>query len=173
MATQTEILEAPARPVDLKPIQLQTPRDMMLLTNSIEDRVQTLKGLAKKNREEKYEKEARVMDADADALEHRVLPQVRHQQELPLTTVEELRTGICNGLRDIVKAHIVVRPAVADENRIQRNIATAIDDMLTKIAVRVESFAERVALDGYAAGYAAREAEPTVIAKRALSALFE
>lgn len=141
-----------------------------MLTIALEHRQEELEKLAKKNREEHYDKEARAMDADVETIKHHILPQVRHQQELPLVTAAEVRDGIAKSLHALVQSHVVVR---GEGDKLDRSVNRAVDELSGKIASRVEAYAERVAIDAYNAGVAARESDPQSIAKRALSTLYE
>jgi len=52
-----------------------------------------------------------------------------------------------------------------------RRDATLAAQALEKLAIRIESFAEEIASNGYNAGYAARKAQPDVIVHQSLPAL--
>lgn len=168
---QTDMLGTPARPRDLTPITMRTPREMMLITQSLEHRASELESLAKKTRVEGYDREARIMEGDVAAIREHVLPQVRHQQELPLATVDEVRAGIANALRGIVRANILVKGDT--EEGIERKKTQATEQILERIAAKVESFFVVAVKSAYSAGYSARETDPHAIAKRALTKLFE
>lgn len=167
---------APTKQPTPQPVTLRTPHDASLVVKAIETRVEDLKSLAKKNTQAGYPRQAREQEGDAGALEFYVLPQFRAQQELPLGTPEQVRGGIANALRGVVRGQLVVRvmkKANEEETTEQgeRSSAAREQALLEVLALRIERFAEAVASAAYEAGVAARQSSPEAIALRSLDAL--
>lgn len=151
-----------------EPIVLRTRRDATLAAQALEHRAEDLTKLAKKNAEEGYHRESRTQLSDAATIKELILPAFREQGELPLVTIEQVRGGIAEGLRDIIRNALVVR---APEDKQLDALQSREESLLEKLAIRIEAFAEEIASVGYNAGYAAREAQPNVIVHQALPAL--
>lgn len=164
---------APTRQPTPAPVTLRTPHDAALVVKAIETRTEDLKKLAKNNESAGYQRHARDQRADAAALEIYVLPQFKSQQELPFATSDQVRAGIANALRDVVRNRILVRmgPVVSEEEK-QRSVGDREKELLDGISVRVERFAEALAQAAYEAGVAARESAPEALAIRSLDAMY-
>lgn len=142
-------------------IELPTPHHWRLVKVAIDDRVASLKSIAKKVSDEGYIREARVMEHDALALSEDVSPQLEVQAEIPLATADEVQSGVANELRGVVRRHV---------RRDQQDVDHEAQ-MLKELSERVERFACEVANRAYAAGLSAREATAEVFALKSLNAL--
>src|SRR5439155_15630015 len=91
---------APKKPAA---IVLRSAHDYGITTQALTGRAEDLKKLAKKTGDEGYRREARAIQADADAIEHSILPIFREQRELPLVSVESLEQEITVALRYYVQ----------------------------------------------------------------------
>lgn len=151
-----------------EPIVLRTRRDATLAAQALEHRADDLEKLAKKNQDEGYSREARTQLADAATIKELILPSFREQGELPLVTPEQVRGGIAEGLRDIIRNSLIVR---APEDRQEDALLSREEALLEKLAIRVEAFAEECAQRGFDAGYSARTAQPNVLVHESISAL--
>lgn len=154
------LLEAPPQE-GLPSIELPTPHHYRLVRQAIEDRADTVKGLAKKLDDEGYLREARVLTQDAAALTEGVLPQFERQAEIPLATADELSSAIVNELRGLVRKHV----RQDDEKRDHEA------ELLKSLGDRVTRYTLDVSTRSYAAGMAAREAIPEVFGLKAIEAL--
>lgn len=177
------IEKQPAKP---KPVQLRTAHDYTLTTQALEMRVDSLKKLAKKNEEEEYHREARAILADATAIETIILPQFSTQQELPLVTSKEVRSGIMNAFHAVIH-----RFAVDSDNSVLRADSangksgkSAVmaethdrwqgkreEQLAEKIAFCVEAFGLEIAEVAFAAGLSARENSPESLALKSVAAI--
>lgn len=151
-----------------QPIHLRTRHDASLAAKALESRAETLDKLADKNEGEGYYREARGQKSDAATIRELILPAFREQGELPLVTPEQIRGGIAEGLRSIIRNALIVR---APEEKQEDALQSREDNLLEQLALRVEGFAEEVASIAYEAGYAARESAPNHLVHRALHAI--
>lgn len=149
-------------------IELRTRRDHSLTVQALEHRAKGLEGLAKKNTDEGYAREAKTQLADVAAIRSFILPQFRAQQEMPLVSTEQVRAGIIEALRFAVHGELVVR---TPEDRQEDALRSREQRLLERLAVHIEGYAMAVAEDAYNAGYSARENQPEVIAHRQIGAL--
>jgi hypothetical protein len=170
MKEDTLVSETSATPRKPEPIHLPTPHDHKIVADALELRKEDLKALAKKNRAEGYSREASVMDADALALEHHILPAFRSQRELPLVTHEQLSKNIETALKvPIFRAFDQLGdPKI---KMTHNGIMTRRDNLLDFIAKRVVLYVKDVAEEAYRQGMAARQQTPEVIADRAIMTL--
>lgn len=150
------------------PIHLRTRHDATLAAHALEHRVDELEKLAKKNQDSGYGREARTQLSDAATIKELILPAFREQGELPLVTPEQVRGGIAEGLRDIIRNALIVR---APDDKQTDALISREDQLLEKLAIRIEAYAEQVASDAYEAGYAARHNDPQFIVHQALHSL--
>lgn len=152
-------LELPHSPAARPAVQveLRNAKDISLLTSTLEHRADELKKLAKRNEDEGYFREGRIISADAGAITEYMLPQIREQGEIEFADEETLTVAIANKLRPLY------RQAVArkwDE-----------DTLLAAVSHRVALFAQASAGRAYAAGLAARDHEPALLALQSIEKL--
>jgi hypothetical protein len=159
---------APA-PKERKPVELRTARDYLLNVQALEERVDNLKKLGKKNDEEGYKREAKTILADAQAIEHFILPRFREQVEMPLKTTKQVRASITEALRPLVRDKLVVK---TNEERLQISVSTRETELVHAITNRVIAFADSLFEEAYNAGYSAREHSFEEFAMRAMDAMF-
>lgn len=173
----TSIFDTDAQPTTQpkpQPVTLRTPHDAALVVRALEERVESLKDLAKKNEKGGYPRQAREQQGDAAALEVYVLPQFKTQQELPLATPEQVRYGIANAIRESIRNKLVVRVmAKATPDDEEKSVGYRETELSDALAIRFERFATAIAEAAYEAGVAARESAPEVIALRSIDALYE
>lgn len=173
-------------PTAERSVTLKSARDVTLAVQALESRADTLEKLAKKNSDEGYTRESRTQLTDKQAIELHILPQFRAQQELPLVDPEASRATIAQALRPVVAGRLTVKVMdrqvreLADargggahgERAAQEELLVDREgQLLDALARRIFAYAVAVAEAGYAAGYAAREAEPEVLAHRELAVL--
>jgi hypothetical protein len=150
----------PASTGELPSIELPTAHHFAITRIAIEQRAESLKKLASKTSDEGYPREARVIAADAQALNEDVLPQFRDQAELPLASYDDVRFGIQNLLRGNVWKHV---QQAADDQVDHRNLL--LDVIGSKVAQLLIAVAER----SYTAGFRAREETPEFFALKSLA----
>jgi hypothetical protein len=150
----------PASTGELPSIELPTAHHFAITRIAIEQRAESLKKLASKTSDEGYPREARVIAADAQALNEDVLPQFRDQAELPLASYEDVKYGIANLLRGNVWKHV---QQAADDQVDHRNLL--LDVIGSKVAQLLIAVAER----SYTAGFRAREETPEFFALKSLA----
>jgi predicted nucleic acid-binding protein len=150
------------------PIQLPSRRAASLVMTALRHRASDLEKLADKTSGEGYERESRTQRQDAAAIKELIMPAFQDQVEMPLVTVQELRAGIANALRDIVHKQLLVR---APEERQEDALRSREDELLDSLAIRIESFARELSAESYRAGFEARQSEPEAIAHRLLEHL--
>lgn len=165
------VSEAPAGRKEPKPVQLRSSHDYTLTTQALESRVEGLKKLAKKNEEEGYQREARAVKADADAIEHHVLPMFRAQVELPLVTRDQLRKEVEAALRRAIFAAFegLGDPKVQltpDGINFRRTT------LLNKLTEQVTQYAQDLADGSFVQGLAAREHTAEALALRSVQSLY-
>jgi hypothetical protein len=136
-------------------IVLRAVHDVNLTATALEFRAEDLKKLAKKTSEEGYRREARAIQADAEAIEQSILPIVREQRTLPLVTPDVLEQEVNAALR------IFVTQAFSGlgDPKVQvtpSGVASRRDVLLASLTKRVSLFALDVAEEGYKQGLAAR-----------------
>lgn len=159
--TEDRALLTEPRPEFVPTIELATPHHYRLTRQAIEDRVSTVKSLAKKLSDECYTRESRILEQDALALTEDILPQFESQQEIPLATADEVQGGVANELRAVARRHARRDDPERDHEA----------ELLKELSERVERFACEIANRAYAAGLAAREATAEVFALKSLNAL--
>lgn len=150
------------------PVQLRTRRDYTLTTRALTSRAELLEKLATKNEDEGYEREARTQSADAAAIKLFILPLFQEQAEMPLVTEEDMRLRIGESIRDVISGALVVR---APEEKQTDMLRSREDSLVESLSLRIEAFATDIAQEAFAAGYAARDNEPLLIANRCLRSL--
>jgi hypothetical protein len=172
-ATQTEVLadSAPAsRPSKPPVIEFRTEHDLKLAGVALEHRVEELKKLQKKNDEEGYAREARAISADAAAIEHHLLPQLRAQRELPLLSTEQLQKEVEAALsRAVHQAFEQLdnpKAAITPEGIRSRRA-----HLIAKLASRVIVFARELAEASWNDGYQARGQSTERLTLNALESL--
>lgn len=169
MATATAEKQ-PAAASKPEAVTLRSAHDYSLTTSALEHRVEELKKLSKKNSDEGYHREARVIDADVQSIEHHVLPCFRQQRELPLVTVEQLEQEIAGALRrPVTKAFeglgdpkVLTTPEMISHRR---------ENLMKLLGVKLATYVNQVAEDAYNQGFAAREQTSESIAVRAIGTL--
>lgn len=169
---QTSVLEAPVQPAPKKPqpVQLRAPHDFSITVTALEHRAEEIAKLAKKASEEGYAREAKAIQADADAITYSILPLFRDQLPLPLVSEEDLERDIAAAIRTgVFRAfdgldNPKTMPTVAG---IQRRR----DDLIKVLADRITTFAIVVADEAFKQGLAAREQSPQRIAQRSVTDL--
>ena len=150
------------------PIEFRTRHDISLTVKALELRAADLEKLAKKNTDEGYSREGRVQLTDAATIKELILPAFRDQGELPLVTPEQNRGGIVEGLRPIIRNALIVR---APDEKQEDALQSREDNLLEKLALRVEAFAEEVAIHAYNAGKEARLSSEAHFIARSIHAI--
>jgi hypothetical protein len=165
-------LERPALSKAPGPVQLRTAHDYALTVQALESRALELTKLAKKNEDEHYHREARTVQADAAAITEIILPRFRPQGELPLATTEQLRAGIANALRSVVRRELLRN---AEETPVGErpliDIPGRESAALEVFAAQIEGYAIDLAEHAFNAGYAARNDEPLALALASIGSL--
>lgn len=167
------LLDEPVASVQRKtpePVQLKSAHDYSLVTQALELRKEDLKKLATKTIAEGYTREGAVMNADATALEHHVLPAFRAQRELPLVTPEQLEKNIKAALKVPVWRAF---DTLGDPKVVVtfEGIAGRKERLLDHLTLRVSLYVREVAEESYRQGMAAREQTAEAIADRQVSTL--
>jgi hypothetical protein len=154
----------------IEPVKLRTAHDFTLTATALQARAEELKKLSKKNSEEGYAREAKSVEADANAIEFHILPQFRAQRELPLLTVEQVEKEITGALRVFVFRAFdgLDNPKVAIS---PENIRGRKERVLESIGKRVTFFAREIAERAFNEGVAAREISPESLAMRCIGSL--
>ncbi len=153
-----------------EPVRLRSAHDFTLVTSALDFRKEDLKKLAKKVAEDGYQREARAIAADAEAIESHVLPQFRAQRELPLVTHDQLEKEINGAIRRFVSRafdglgdpKVIVTPSALDRRK---------DDLLKALAARVTLYVKEVADEAFNQGAAARQQTAEALAMRSISTL--
>jgi hypothetical protein len=161
MATTMDTLELTSEPQPQKPIEpikLHTRRDYGLLTRAIEHEIKDLEGLAKKNQEEGYWQESRVITGDVAALKFEVLPQVREQREIPFATIEGVQSAAKTAIRDLIEK--------------ARTTKMPVETLLDELGRRIGRYGRACADIGYEAGVAARVNSSEALTMRAIRQLY-
>lgn len=159
-----------AKPRPPEPVQLKSAHDYSLVTAALELRKLDLTALAKKTTAEGYPREGAIMNADALALEHHVLPAFRAQRELPLVTPEQLEKNLNAALRiPIWRAFegLGDPKVVATFEGVTVRKTKLLDGLTTRISIYVREVAE----EAYRQGMASREQTPEAIADRSVARL--
>jgi hypothetical protein len=142
-----------------EPIVLRTSHDVGLVHTALELRVDSLDKLAKKNTDEGYEREARVIANDAADIRHYVLPIFAGQRELDLIEPEALQEGLSSVIRTRLEHH-----------RARKSIPNVVaDDLAQRMTLLLDELATRA----YSAGFAARHHEARLFAFGALAEVRE
>lgn len=167
------LLDAPdaaAKPMTPEPITLPTRHDVKIVLDALELRKDDLKKLAKRTQEEGYPREAAIMNADAAALEHHVLPAFRSQRELPLVTSEQLQKNILAALKVPINRAF---EGMGDPKVIMtyESVMSRKEKLHDHLALRVSLFVREVAEEAYRQGMAAREQTAESIADRSIMTL--
>lgn len=168
--TSTLLEETAAAPKKPAPVLLRSSHDYAITTQALESREEELKKLAKKNLDEGYSREARAIQADADAIEHQILPAFREQRELPLVTSEQLEKEVGSALRTFIfrafeglgDPKVIVSPGAIADRR---------EQLLKSLAKRVTIFATDLADESFNQGVAAREHTAESLALRTIGSL--
>jgi hypothetical protein len=158
---------APKKP---EPVALRSVHDYTLTERALVAHVADLKALAKKNSDGGYPKEARAVQADADAIEHHVLPQFRAQRELPLVSHADLEKEVrgalsilvSRGFEGLAGTKIIVTP---------ENVAGRKTSLLDALTQRVTLYAKELADNAFNQGVAARAQSAEALAVGAISTL--
>jgi hypothetical protein len=153
-----------------EPVILPSIHDFTLTTAALESHAEDLKSLAKKNTDGGYPREARAIQADADAITHRILPAFREQRELPLVTHEQLEKEIAGALSVIVSrgfdglagSKVIVTP---------ENIVSRRKSLLNELTKRVTLYAKQLADEAFNQGVAARGQSAEALAIGAVATL--
>lgn len=153
-----------------EPVTLRTAHDYSLVSRALGNEKEVLAKLASKTKDAGYPREARAIQADADAIEHHVLPSFNAQRELPLVSAEQLEKEIHGALRRFVynafdglgNPSVVVTPG---------GIASRRDALLKDLTTRVLLYATEIADEAFNQGYAAREQTAEALAMRAVHTL--
>lgn len=165
------LLDEPATaPKKPEPVQLRAPHDYTLVTQALDLRKEDLKKLSKKTSEEGYTREARVMEADALAIEHHILPAFREQREIPFVTHEALSKMVGAALKaPIWKAF----DQLGDPKVIVTydGIKARRERLLEQLTNRLTFYVKDVAEEAYRQGTAAREQSSEAIAARSIQTL--
>jgi hypothetical protein len=148
--------------IPLEPIDLPTPRHALVARIALESRAEELEKLAKKNKDEQYPREARVMELDAMMLREDLIPQLRDQVEIPLATGDEVKGAVANQLRDLVRRFVKRDPDGEEDYEAQ---------MLDKLSERVGAFASALAERAFHEGFIARQQTAEVIALKCVDQL--
>jgi hypothetical protein len=170
-ARQLEGVEEPAKTQKaIAPVKLRTAHDFTLTATALEARAEELKKLSKKNQEEGYSREAKSVQADADAIEYHILPAFRDQRELPLMTVEQVEKEVAGAMRSFVFRSF---DGLDDPKQsiTPENIRGRKERLLKTIGERVTFFAREIAERAFNEGYAARDTAPESLAMRCISSL--
>jgi hypothetical protein len=162
--------EAPAAPKKPQPVTLRASHDYTLVATALDVRKEDLKKLATKVDADGYKREARAIRADADAIEHQILPSFAEQRELPLVTHDQLEKEIGAALRRFVymafdglaNPKVVITPS---------GLASRRDELLKSLTARVTVFATDLADEAFNQGVAAREQSAEALALRAVATL--
>jgi SepF-like predicted cell division protein (DUF552 family) len=171
MSSNTLIDEAPAAgPKKPEPVILRSIHDYSLTTTALESRKEELKKLAKKNTDEGYTREARAVQADADAIEHHILPSFRAQRELPLVSIDQLEKEVAGALNRFVTTafaglgdpKVLVTP---------EGIGSRKKVLLQQLATRVTLYATQLADEAFNQGVAARAQTSEALALGAIATL--
>jgi hypothetical protein len=156
-------------------VELRSARDYSLVTTALHFRVDDLKKLGKRNREDGYTAEARAVESDAASIEEFILPQFHAQRELPLATADSVRAMVKDALWATVHRYAVVfdqsSSSAKDEAAFERMQGKREDELASELARVVAMFAVSVAEGSYAAGFASRSMTAEHLASRALPAL--
>lgn len=152
------------------PVLLRAAHDYTITTQALESRAEDLKKLAKKTGEEGYRREARAIQADADAIQHQILPVFREQRELPFVTTEALEKEVNAALKIFVSQAFngLGDPKV---QHTPSGIAGRRDDLLRELTKRVTLFAIDLADEAFNQGTAARQQSAEALAVRVIGTL--
>jgi predicted NBD/HSP70 family sugar kinase len=151
-------------------VELRTAHDYTLTLRALELRSEDLKKLAKRTSDEGYSREGRAIQADAEAIDHHILPVFRSQRELPLVTEEALAKEIEGALRVAIfrafdgldNPKVVITPGHVHDRR---------DRLIDILTERVLRYALEIADESFNQGYAAREQTGEALAMRPIAAL--
>jgi hypothetical protein len=154
----------------LEPLKFVAKRDVAVTEIALQLRGEDLKNLAKKNQQEGYSFEANVMLQDAAAIEHRILPQLRSQRELPLVSFEALEKQVADSISGLTRR--VVAGLDEKNANLKRDALKHRSDSLTRdLAARIASCLRDTAQAAYSAGFAARSITPEGIAAEQMRSL--
>lgn len=149
---------------ELHDLEVDSKHDYVILAQALTSRRDELEKLAKKNREEGYLKEAKAVSADAERISEALLPQCLAQRELPLTSVAEIRAGIANRIRSVIRGRLIVN---VDGGLSQEEEEIGVRDreslLVEALAIHIEAFGEEVARRAHANGLAEREHGPQAV----------
>lgn len=165
-------------PSEKPTVTFGTRRDVGLVVQALTARTDDLDKLAKKAEDEGYAREARSVRDDLETIKQQILPQFRGQTELPLESAQSVQAAIANALRSVVRKRMHVTVQAEDEQRAGGSVyqtdafKSAETYLLEELARRIEPALTEAVEIGYQAGYAARESQPHVLAKKASEALW-
>lgn len=162
--------DAPETKKAPEPVKLRSAHDYSITQFALEQRKEGLVKLAKKTSEEGFSREARAIQADADAIEQAILPQFRQQRELPLVTHEQLEKEVGGALKIFITRafsglgdpKIVATP---------EGIASRRNLLLEDLTKRVTLCVKDVADEAFNQGAAARTHTSEALAMRQISTL--
>lgn len=144
----------------LTPVEFRTRRDMSLVTEALEHRMDSLDKLAKKNDDEGYPSLGRKVKADAMQIREIVLPAFREQRELPIANPGDILSGVTS----------LIGPAFAKIPMTEKTDADSRDrEIIETIAPRIARAIAIAAERGFWAGEASRESQPDLIGLRAIT----
>ena len=170
MTTNALLDEPTAAAKKPAPIVLRASHDYSITEQALASRAEELKKLAKKNNEEGYRREGRAVQADADAIEHQILPVFREQRELPLVTQDALEKEVGAALR----LYITQAFSGLGDPKVEHTpsgIAFRRDTLLKQLTTRVTLYATELADEAFNQGVAAREQTAEALAMRAIGTL--
>lgn len=153
-----------------EPVILKSAHDYSLTQQALEVRKEDLKKLAKKTSDEGYRREARNIQADADAIEHHILPSFRSQRELPFVTGEQLDKEIAGALSVFV-ARAFDGLDVPNVKLTKSGMDIRKSNLLKTLTARVSLFAIELADEAFNQGAAARQQSAEALAFRYVSTL--
>jgi hypothetical protein len=162
--------DAPAGTKKPAPILLRAAHDYSITQQALEFRAVDLKKLSVNVAKDGYRREARAIQADADAIEQAILPVFREQRELPLVTQDALEKEIAAALRVFVTQafsglgdpKVQITPSSIDARR---------SDLLRNLTQRVTMFATDLADEAFNQGVAARAQSAEALAMRTIGSL--
>lgn len=151
-------------------VELRSAHDFALVTTALKARKDDLEKLSKKASDEGYYREAKTIQADAEAIEFAILPQFAQQTTLPLLTQEQLEERIHAALRvhcfrafeGLEENDGDIPPAAVRQRR---------DELAKTLSAKVAQTVIDVAEAAWKQGYSFRHATPERIASEQLDAL--
>lgn len=162
-----DAMEATTRP---EPVDFRSKHDVTLVVQALQKEATNLTAKGKKLVDEKYPRQAKVLMDDAAAIEHAILPALRGQMAMDLTTPDQLEAAIRSALRrDIYRAFDQLDDpkvlATPDALVFRRN------QLIEAISRKVMVYAIDLAGAAFGQGLAARLSTSEALALRALESL--